>query len=317
MRYAASTPQGWAVEIVESAAASGAADVGNYSSLALDAAGRPHIVYARYFSDGTSAIRYARRDASGWVIEDVPDAQVGWQPRFVLDSAGQPHIIEKTPTPGISPALVEGSDANDWHAEYIVGAPFIGLSDMAIDGQDRVHVAYQATSGGTEIDAGFWHAVREPWGWRHVLVNAVPFSGLPASFAFAGGQPRLAYRYYEAYGVNPSLQYAEWNGASWQSTPIDQGFFTFGVSLVGDVAGGLARGLRLGSRRPDVGARVWAAADGCGSSCGAAWRVPTPTWHATRRARRTWSTPTGTRDSRGTRVRSSWSIRRGFHPSSP
>jgi subtilisin family serine protease len=237
LRYAARTPQGWAVEVVESAAASGALAVGNACSLAIDASGRPHIVYGRFASDGTPGLRYAVRDSTGWTIDDVPASPPGWQSRFVLDLAGLPHIVEAQPNTAGS-LVHRWKDAGGWHDEQIVDAEYLALSDVALDPQGRVHIAYQSNGGSQQMGAGFWHAVREPWGWRHTLAHVMPFAGNPASLDFSGALPRLAYRYTEPYGVNPSLRHGAWDGTAWTSAVVHPGLLPAAVSLVEGIAGG-------------------------------------------------------------------------------
>jgi subtilisin family serine protease len=236
LRYAVRTSQGWASEIVETAAASGAADVGLYSALSLDASGQPHIVYLRLATNGTPLIRYARREASGWVIEDVPATTSTWPPRMVLDAAGRPHVLDTRAYPA-GTITHHWKDAGGWQQEVVIAGGYPYLVDAALDPYGRVNIAFQSSTG-TATGPGFWRAVREPSGWQFNLADFLAFSTFSGSLGFAGGLPRLAYRYIEAYGVNPSVKYAAWDGAAWQAEVVDPSLFAFAVAHAEDVAAG-------------------------------------------------------------------------------
>ena len=74
----------WQIERVDSNG------LGNYSSLALDSSGWPHISYWDYTN---ADLKYAYKDASGWHIETVDYVgYVGAYTSLALDSADHPHI---------------------------------------------------------------------------------------------------------------------------------------------------------------------------------------------------------------------------------
>jgi hypothetical protein len=236
LRYAVRTSQGWASEIVETAAASGAVDIGLYCSLVLEASGRPHIVYLRLAGNGTTEIRYARRETSGWTIEAVPITTSTWQPRLLLDAAGQPHIVEARGYPD-STVTHHWKDAGGWQQELVAAGGYPFLVDAALDAHGRLNVAFQASTD-TTTGPGLWRAVREPSGWQFNLADFLAYATFAGSLDFVAGLPRLAYRYTEPYGVNASVKYAAWNGADWELEVIDPGLLPVAVSHAEGIAGG-------------------------------------------------------------------------------
>lgn len=81
----ASAGQPWQIQTVDSNWY-----VGEWTSLALDSSGNPHISYLDY---ANVTLKYAAWNGSSWVIETVDsNGQVGWYTSLALDGSGDPHI---------------------------------------------------------------------------------------------------------------------------------------------------------------------------------------------------------------------------------
>ena len=92
---------------------------GAYTSLALDAAGNPHIGYRQRVSGKDySCLKYARWTGNTWKIQTVDyGGEVGEYTSLALDGSGYPHISYYDHTNGDLKYAYR--DAAGWHIQTV------------------------------------------------------------------------------------------------------------------------------------------------------------------------------------------------------
>ncbi len=248
-----SAPSGeraWAIQTV---------DVGksfeamNPRSLALDAAGHPHL------SAGGTRLYYAWHDGVQWHLETVDGAiGVGAHSSLALDASGYPHIsyydsglgdlkyaeydgaawhLETVDSPGnvgyYTALALDGfgnpsisyldwdnnalkyahRDATGWHVETVDGGG--QYTSLVLDGDGHPHISYCPGWPPSLGCSALWYAYQDESGWHNE-----PVSGTGGTFSSlvldASGAPAIAYRQYPG-----GLQYVRRTGSGWQSVTVD------------------------------------------------------------------------------------------------
>jgi hypothetical protein len=130
--YASRGGASWSLErVVEGG------EAGEFSSLAFDAQGRPHVAFSRQNGD----VLYAVREAGGWAIEKVAGERFPAGPSLALDDRGVPHLAFAN-REGIRYA-VRGS--NGWQVQNVAIAatrPFGSRVSLALDPKGTPHIAF-------------------------------------------------------------------------------------------------------------------------------------------------------------------------------
>jgi uncharacterized repeat protein (TIGR01451 family) len=238
---------------------------GAYSSLALDAAGYPHISYVNA-GDDVDDLGYLYWDGSAWVRQTVDTRVVkGLHTELKLDAAGRPHIayIVLTSTPhGSAYALNYAAwTGSEWLTQTV--APAIGQDDfsLALDAAGQPRIAYSPYSmyGGL----GPAYAYLEGTSWLTRTIDGPDCSSAGGGLALAldtGGTPHVAYSF---CGIYDYLKYATWTGSEWDIEEVDDSDVGIDLDLALDASG-----------RPHIS---YAASDGLryASWTGSEWDIQT------------------------------------------
>jgi len=186
-------PAGWTMQVVDADIV-----VNNTTSLALDSADLPHV---SYFDTTSYELKYARHDATKWIVETVCSVnyQSGWTNKLALSGAGTPHI-SYFGNGGLHYATYDG---DSW--QLLILSPFdSGLyNSIALDGAGRPHVAF-FNSWNWDLRYSYYDGED----WRYRTIDSAGSVGMYPSLAVdAGG--RVHFGYYDSQ--NKDLKYATYD----------------------------------------------------------------------------------------------------------
>jgi len=186
-------------------------------SLALDAAGRPHVAY------GGDHLYYAWFDGAFWqqvIVDASPGA--GRYAVLALDAAGAPHFVYYDAVR--SAVLYATRDGAGWRTETIqAGVTLDAPLGFALDAAGAPHAAYRdATTGAVT------HAHRTTGGWLRESVDDA--SGGAVDVILSADTPHLV------YGTG-ALRHAQRDASGWTIQTVDPAGVMAGRSLAVDSGG--------------------------------------------------------------------------------
>jgi hypothetical protein len=191
--------------------------VGEYTSLALDAAKIPHI---SYYAATSGDLKYASLGGSGncgggtWQCDTVDSSgDMGLYSSLALDSAGHPHISYYDASNGdlkYAHYVGSGGDcgpSNSWHCETLDSAGDVGqYTSLSLDSNGRPCISYYDATDGDLRYAHF-----DGSSWIIGTVDSVGDVGQYTSLALDGmDRPHISY--YDATAANGDLKYAHFVG---------------------------------------------------------------------------------------------------------
>jgi hypothetical protein len=203
----------WHTETVDAAG-----QTGLYTSLALDAAGYPHISYNRdqsyYFNNH---LKYAYKDGSGWHTEVVDAGDwVGTFTSIALDASGHPHISYAETSDGL--LKYARQDSAGWHT-YVVDWLWGAYTSLALDSDGYAHISYVGDSRTLK------YAHADGVGWQIETVDGPDdIEGYTSLVLDGSERPHISYRDW----TNKDLMYVYKDLAGWHTGRVDS------VEVVGE-----------------------------------------------------------------------------------
>jgi PKD repeat protein len=209
----------WYIETVDSVG-----DVGELTSLALDARGFPHITYR---DETNRNLKYAKWMGDHWQIETVDsDGNVGRFSSIDVDRRGYPHIsYHDDSNADLKYAKWTGID---WTIQVVDSVGDVGRDNsIALDSKEFPHIAYHEMHPIRDLKYARWTGTE----WVNETVDYVGDVGwYPSIDIDSKDLPHISYFDID----NTDIKYTRWDGKKWNTETVDPSGIVGGSALALD-----------------------------------------------------------------------------------
>lgn len=196
-----------------------AGDVGDYMSVAVDAADHPQFSYVSFTERG---LFYAHWDGKKWHKQLIDPESVTYFTSIQLDSQDHPHISYYHRMQGKAYALqlkYAHFDGKQWFIETVDQREGTGkFNSLAVDSKGDPHIAYSYIGPGDMLYAS---SNGQHWSFSAIDLSRTTNSFLGAGNSIAvdaGGIPHVAY-----WDLNHrTVKYGYWTGTAWKTEVVDK-----------------------------------------------------------------------------------------------
>lgn len=224
LRYATLNGSNWEIETIDNSGMEN-----SDSSLVVDAAGSPHVIYTRRDSQFGYYGRYAVRTPTGWVTEQIDPTGKFMANDLSLGLNGEIHVVGE----GSGGGAYARRDGIGWIIESI-GSPILGNGAIAVSDNDQPHIF---TRG---VGDDLYYVTKSGQNWQTQFVAHTGPVGLTDVSIVIGpdGKPRVSYEVDFDRSGKTYLHHAVLSGVTWSSELVDDAFLVqSGAALAVDQYG--------------------------------------------------------------------------------